>query len=151
MEDRSSEPLKTTKLLFIVLVMGPILFLAITLYLYRTQLIFDTSELHVFMLVLLALIVVEVPLLSVIHKPMIAAAQKAESVQKQGELYQTICLVRWAMIEGVCLFAIVSLMVTHNLIFLIPFAILFVVFLMLYPSQERFEAMLGKSTYAKTY
>lgn len=152
-DPKEAQLVKTTQLIFFALLAGVVMFLGITLFLHADKLVFDPSDIHVFMYVLLGLIVMELPLLFILPKPMYAAARKAETFDKQWTQYQTACLVRWALLEGICLFAVVCLFITQNLVFLIPFAVVFAGLLALHPSRQKFDDAIGGhgSDFVKKY
>lgn len=147
-DPKETKLVRSAQLIFFALMAGMVMFLGIVLFLSGEKLVFDPSDVPIYMYVLIGLIVMELPVLAFIHKPMYAAARKAESFDKQWTQYQTVCILRWALVEGICLFAVVSILMTHNLIFLIPFAVVFAGFLALYPSRQKFDTMIRDSGYA---
>lgn len=57
--------------------------------------------------------------------------------------YRAVSILRWAMLEGPCLFAIISFMLTANYLFLLIAGLLLVVFGSSYPSKNKVSAQLG--------
>ncbi|MFT3909498.1 MAG: hypothetical protein QM737_08745 [Ferruginibacter sp.] len=140
---------KALKILFAALLTGQLLFAVLSVY-FATE---RKLELHrhdldnVFLIVLAIIATICVLAGNKLFK------QKTENLNNQQRPlaerfseYRAASIIRWALLEGPCLFGIICLMLTANYYFLIAISILLLLFISTAPKKNKVANDLGINT-----
>jgi len=144
---------KTVKVYFLTLqfvplalIIGPILFLLIVLFLSADQLVFDIERVNTTFLAI-AMVATAVGIFggNILFNQLISSAQKKQQLSDKATSYFTANLVKFALLEGVILLSIVFVFLTANLIFLLFWGFLLLVQITSLPSKAKFIATMQLS------
>lgn len=106
---------KTLQRLHLYLVMGVVLFLSITIYLVESGGFGEDDEINnVFQYVVPLLATVSIFASRFMFNKRRKSLSSAKTLQDKTEGYQAALIVRWALIQGATLFAIIAFMLTSN-------------------------------------
>lgn len=129
-------------IIFIAMLIGQIVFAGITTYLVITMGSFAIQD----GLRDIFLIIVPVMFLGQMVASKIVVSMKLKSAKAKGTLmekmidYRGICIVKYAMLEGVAFFSIISLLLTADYVFLVFIGLIVVLFYTYQPTKEKLIA-----------
>ena len=131
--------LKSISIIHLALLAGQVIF-AIVAYAQSVKVFFGISYMDdVFMYI--------VPLAAIfgfiagysIFKKQLAAIRSKNSLGEKIIAYQTALIIRYALLEGPCLLAIVAYLLNNNLFYLVVAGLLILYFIFLRPTMEKVE------------
>lgn len=109
---------KTLQRLHLFLVMGVFLFLSITIYLVETGGFGEDQALNdVFLYVVPLMAMTSLFISRFMFAKRVESLQSAKTLEDKTGGYQTALIVKWALIEGPSLFAVIAFMLTSNYVF----------------------------------
>jgi hypothetical protein len=82
---------------------------------------------------------------TVLFKKKLLQVRELLTVKEKMVLYRAACILQWAMIEGPCLFVIISFLLTGNYAFLALAVVLMLLFTMMAPSKLKIAFQLQLS------
>jgi hypothetical protein len=82
---------------------------------------------------------------TVLFKKKLLQARELPTAKEKMALYRAACILQWAMIEGPCLFVIISFLLTGNYAFLALAVVLMLLFTMMAPSKLKIAFQLQLS------
>jgi len=128
------------RLIHAALIAGVAIFMGVCFFLHRTDLhLLLTSDMP-FFLVAVAMTASLLPLSFVVHIPLLKTLKPGASLSQVQQVYQTMCLVRWSMMEASALFSLVAFFVTSNLVFVVLALVNLAVLVLKRPATEEFIA-----------
>jgi len=135
------EYIRANQVICLALIIGQLLFAAISVYLVNSGAmnIGDTGLNEVF------LILVPVITLSSISGGFYYFSSKIKLIKDKTDLngklaeYRSAQIVRWALLEGPSFFSIVVYLITSNYLFLSIAVTIIAIFILLFPTREKFE------------
>jgi hypothetical protein len=138
-------PLKTLRVIYFALLAGQCLFLMVTLSITPNKVIsFSTADPLIFVAPILALIaIISGPIIS---SKVLKGAKDKITVREKLSVYQSAFIMRAALLEGTCLFAIVSFMISGNLFYVVVAGVLILIYLTTFPTNDKVVTALGLST-----
>ena len=127
---------RTIRVIFYALNTGLLVFFMVGIYLNGMQIPSFQTKIDILTIVNILLLVV-IPAGYTISNRKMEAIDPGDSFSKKFEQYQTAMIIRWALIEGVALFAIVGLILLQNANQLIIFLICILVLSMNSINKEK--------------
>ena len=140
-----------TRLVHVALLLGIMMFAGATIFLRRSDMMFGAQRDDMFLLLALTIGVVAAVTAQLVHRPMLKSMRNAETELKQLQRYQAINLVRWSIMEGACLLAVVGFFMTGNLVYVLLVVAWLIVFVAMYPSPARFDKWMETGAYQTRY
>jgi|WetSurMetagenome_2_1015567.scaffolds.fasta_scaffold429425_1 hypothetical protein len=134
----SKEFFISLQIIFWALIAGQLMFTLIVIFLRANQFVAGTEELGKIFSVIVPLLCV-----SGIGTGWWLSRQRIEAAKARGSLaeklndYRSILIIRWALLEGPIMFAIISYLLTGNYIFLGITGLMILVFLYFRPSRQK--------------
>jgi uncharacterized membrane protein len=145
-QNNNQSPLKTLRSIFLALLAGQCLFMVAVLSITQNKgLSFNTAAdplLFVAPVIAIASLVAG----PIISNKVLADAANKETVREKLMVYQTAFIIRAALLEGASLLSIVSYMKSGNLFYIAIAGLMILIFITLYPTNDRVTAALGIST-----
>jgi len=141
----SKSALKLARVLFFAMLMGLIFFILVTLNITIGTLFFEVDFSEPFALVVLVMCLTVIPFGYLYSRRVFSGVNPGDTVREKYPKYQLGFLIRIASCEGVGLFAIICLMLTSNLYYLIFLALALVIFISNYPTPERIGELMDLS------
>ncbi len=138
------EPLRVLPFIFGALLVGMLSFGVVAIVMAGREAVFSLEQDQPFQIVTALLLAGSVPVSLLMYQTLMKKAQGLSDADRAERAYLTACIVRWALLEGPALFCSVAVLLTRNLVFLVPLAVLLLFFLAAYPSRVRFEAFAGQ-------
>lgn len=78
-------------------------------------------------------------------KRLIQIKEMQSGVKQKFELYRSACIIQWALLEGPCIFSLISFFFTGNYAFLALATALIILFALQAPSKDKIALQLGIS------
>ena len=139
MELTPKKYIKTLSTIHLALLGGMLMFVAVSYMQIETNILSFDYENDTFFLLVPLLTLGGVVASFIVPAKTINALPKESSLREKLMAYQTSSIIKYALIEGPSLFAIVSYMQTENLYYLIIAGALMTYFLTLRPSKSKIE------------
>ena len=136
------EAVKSNLIIWAALIMGMLFFGAISVYLVTS------GGMKVDQIEQFDVLIYIVPLLAVVsvfagffvfNQKLTAIREKTDAIAKIAE-YRGVLIIRWALLEGPAFFAIVSYLLTGNVVLLGIAVAIITIFILLIPSKAKLEA-----------
>lgn len=139
---------KSLQIIFYALLAGQVLFLLIAIFLVKEKIFTsarnDLENIFLPLVVILALLCMISG--SRIFKARMQKLGDTRSITERLSEYRAICLVRWALLEGPCLFAIICFLLTANYLFVLIAILLLFFFCIISPVKTKVAMDMGIST-----
>lgn len=130
--------IKSLTFIHTALTMGQLLFAGLTFYLTSTRTITPDLALNeAFKFVVPGIVIIGIISSNGLFKTLIKSAKGKQNLSEKMAAYQTASIIRWAMLEGPSLFAIVCYLLTGNYKFLLMAGAVIAVFIMNKPSKDK--------------
>lgn len=138
MQQTTKAYLTSLSIIHTALIMGQLLFAGVTFYLNNSgQYMPDKSLNTVFMLVVPGLVIVGIVASNALFSSRIKNIKEKQDFSAKLEAYRSVSIMRWALLEGPSLFAIICYFLTGNNKFLLMAGILIVIFVLKRPSKDK--------------
>lgn len=137
---QESSTYKSLTILFYAFFAGMLVFAAIAFFLVSTGTMGDSSDTSLTSIMLLLAICAAVGGVfggNLLYKRTVQQALTKADIKEKLETYKSAAVLKFALIEGPCLFAIIAYMLTGNVQFLYLIALLLIVFLLQKPSKDK--------------
>ncbi|MEO6488498.1 MAG: hypothetical protein ABIO04_01045 [Ferruginibacter sp.] len=136
---------KSLQVVYFSLLAGQILFILIAVYLI-TKNLFTVSkpELeNIFMPVLVIVAFICIISGNRIYKARVSRLKDVNPIASKFVEYRAVTLLRWALLEAPCLFAIICYLLTSNFLFLVVAALLLFIFVSTAPIKNKVASEMG--------
>lgn len=146
MENQTSNPKQLyliLKIIFLAMFSGVLIFLLVVLFLSHEEIKEQTQMQNALVFILLGLTLIGIPVGMSISRKTIQRIDKSLPLIKKISGFSKAWIIRVAVIEGITLFSIVSLFITHDYRFLFITILLMMFFLMNYPSISKMAQRLN--------
>lgn len=137
MNSEQNSSLTVLNTIFFGLLMGQVIFGVIAYVMLTENQYFSLSKDTAFFAVVCCVAVLGIYAGQFLFKKQLEKVHSAETLQKKINGYQTALIVKWALIEGHSLLALVAFLVTNNLLFFIVFICLVSFFFFQKPTKEK--------------
>jgi hypothetical protein len=128
--------LKITRIMFLAMIAGQLLFLTVVLLTIETKLVFNFDLTDPFILMAIILSLLSMPLSYLYAKFSFKKIDKNEQLKDKLIKHQSGLIIRLASCEGIGLFSIVLLLLTSNTFFLIILMLALLVMIQYFPTPE---------------
>ncbi|MEO9531266.1 MAG: hypothetical protein ABJG68_11920 [Crocinitomicaceae bacterium] len=128
---------RTNKIIYFALLMGMLLFLAVSIFISKEDLVFYLDFSEPLFLVVPVLMFGCIAASTFIPKKLLAPIKNTKDLTQKTTVYNTSSIIKYALIEGPVLLSIVCFILTHSLYFLVFTAIGILYFVTLKPNPEK--------------
>lgn len=130
--------LKTITLIYYALLAGQIMFLAVAYLLNSNQISSKKHEMYdIFIIIVPILIGSGLFLSNFIFKMLIGKIEQNTSIENKLMTYRSALIIKYALMEGPSLFAIVAFLISGNAIFLAFSAVMILAFILQRPNRDK--------------
>ncbi|PCH71250.1 MAG: hypothetical protein COC06_02370 [Bacteroidales bacterium] len=130
---------RTNSILFIAMLIGQIVFTAITLYLNQTLggIAEDDNIRDIFLLVVPVFFLGQMLASKIVIAKKLKLARSKETLNEKLFEYRSITIIRLALLEGVAFFSIICFLLTGDYIFLVFVGLIMVLFVINKPTKDK--------------